>query len=291
MTQIECVVRSGNQVGEVPVWCDRTNRLWWMDVRRPRLQSYDPETGEHEVYLTGGRALGSYAIREQGGMILAQDDGIYAFNPGEGEREKLFHPEEDLPDNRLNDGRCDRRGRFWLGSMNDKVRQDDGNFWRVNPDLDGQEVLRRHQYPERRLLQSRRPDDVLRRHAEADDVGLRLRHRRRRHLEPSRLCRPDRQPRPARRLDRRCRGLRLELRVRRQARRAVRAGRQRRPRHRNAGDQCHLRGFRRSEPRHPLCHDRLAGALEEQKAAEPDAGGLFRIDIDIKGLPEPRFAG
>ena len=44
MTQIECVVRSGNQVGEVPVWCDRTNRLWWMDVRRPRLQAYDPET-------------------------------------------------------------------------------------------------------------------------------------------------------------------------------------------------------------------------------------------------------
>ena len=65
MTQIECIVRSGDQVGEVPVWCDRTSRLWWMDVRRPRLQSYDPETGKHEVYLTGGRALGSYAIRNR----------------------------------------------------------------------------------------------------------------------------------------------------------------------------------------------------------------------------------
>ena len=32
MVHIECVVKSENRVGEVPIWCDRTNKLWWISV-------------------------------------------------------------------------------------------------------------------------------------------------------------------------------------------------------------------------------------------------------------------
>jgi len=132
MTQIELVADSKNRVGEVPVWSPRDRKVWWIDVRQPRIQAYDPETGTFETYLTGGNALGSYAIRERGGFMLAQEDGLYAFDHETGERTLLIDPEADFPDNRLNDGRCDRKGRFWLGSMNDKQRTDDGYFYSVS---------------------------------------------------------------------------------------------------------------------------------------------------------------
>ena len=135
MVQIECVVAAENRVGEVPVWCERTNKLWWIDVRQPRLQSYDLETQESRTFLVEGKAIGSYAIRTKGNFLLAQEDGLYEFDPDSGVRSKLVDPEANLPDNRLNDGRCDRRGRFWLGSMNDKQRNDDGSFYRIDPDL------------------------------------------------------------------------------------------------------------------------------------------------------------
>lgn len=135
MLEIEMIVDSKNRVGEVPVWSPRDRKVWWIDVRQPRIQSFDPDTGNFETFLTGGQALGSYAIREKGGFMLAQEDGLYAFDPANGERELLTDPESDLPDNRLNDGRCDRRGRFWLGSMNDTQRTDDGNFYSVGTDF------------------------------------------------------------------------------------------------------------------------------------------------------------
>ncbi|RDE09674.1 SMP-30/gluconolactonase/LRE family protein [Pelagibacterium lacus] len=135
MTAIEMVADSKNRVGEVPVWSPRDRKVWWIDVRQPRIQSYDPDTGAFETFLTGGNVLGSYAIREQGGFMLAQEDGLYAFDAATGERTLLVDPEADFPDHRLNDGRCDRKGRFWLGSMNDKQRTDDGSFYSVGPDL------------------------------------------------------------------------------------------------------------------------------------------------------------
>ncbi len=81
MLEIEMIVDSKNRVGEVPVWSPRDRKVWWIDVRQPRIQSFDPDTGNFETFLTGGQALGSYAIREKGGFMLAQEDGLYAFDP------------------------------------------------------------------------------------------------------------------------------------------------------------------------------------------------------------------
>lgn len=50
---IECVVASRDQLGETPLWYERTHKLWWIDIESPRIQSYDPETGHHETYAVG----------------------------------------------------------------------------------------------------------------------------------------------------------------------------------------------------------------------------------------------
>jgi sugar lactone lactonase YvrE len=133
---IDCVVQSADILGEVPLWCGRTRRLWWIDVRRPALQSYDPATGKHTAQrLHPDLVTGSIALREAGGFVLATGTGLYLYDPASGKAaERIGHPEEGKPGMRLNDGKCDRRGRFWVGSMHDVQREPLGTLYRLDPD-------------------------------------------------------------------------------------------------------------------------------------------------------------
>jgi len=63
------------------------------------------------------------------------NDGLYAFDPETPVRRPLVDPEPDMPEHRLNDGRCDRRGRFWVGSMSEKVFEPRGSLYRIDADL------------------------------------------------------------------------------------------------------------------------------------------------------------
>src|SRR5690554_3749249 len=102
---IECAVRSADILGEVPLWCDRTRKLWWVDVRRPALQWFDPRTREHAAQrLPQEMLVGAIALCEQGGFLLATNSGLYVFDPADGQPPRLLHnPEPDKPGNRLND--------------------------------------------------------------------------------------------------------------------------------------------------------------------------------------------
>jgi sugar lactone lactonase YvrE len=135
--RIQCVVQGADVLGEVPLWCERTNKLWWVDVRRPALQSYEPSTATHCAFrLPDGMLTGSIALCESGGFLLATNSGFYRYDPLSGQPpHPLYNPEADKPGNRLNDGKCDRRGRFWVGSMLDARREPEGALYRFDADL------------------------------------------------------------------------------------------------------------------------------------------------------------
>lgn len=135
-TEYEVVVQCADILGEVPLWCSRSKKLWWTDVRRPAIQSYDPASGKHTaVRLAADMLAGSIALREAGGLLMATNRGLFTYDPEKTEAPKfLVHPETHLPQNRLNDGKVDRKGRFWVGSMKDGVREPEGNFYRFDPD-------------------------------------------------------------------------------------------------------------------------------------------------------------
>jgi sugar lactone lactonase YvrE len=78
--------------------------------------------------------VGSFAFRQRGGLIVAIKSGIYDFNLESGALTALAQPESDKPDNRFNDGRCDRNGRFWAGTMCDVAREPLGSLYRLDPD-------------------------------------------------------------------------------------------------------------------------------------------------------------
>lgn len=131
--KVECVVESRDRLGETPLWCDRTNRLWWIDIEQPRLQSYDPATGDHQATELPGTFAGTQALAKSGDRLLAEDLTLYLRDDATGRRSTLANVEPGL-DNRLNDGRADARGRFWVGTMDNQLHRPNGSLYRVDPD-------------------------------------------------------------------------------------------------------------------------------------------------------------
>jgi sugar lactone lactonase YvrE len=133
ISRIECVVHGGDRLGETPLWCDRTDTLSWIDIEDPRLHTFDPATGAHATVALPGTFAGTQALTKAGDRLLAEDLTLYARDPDTGYRCDLITFEQGL-DNRLNDGRVDARGRFWVGTMDNGLTRPIGALYRVDPD-------------------------------------------------------------------------------------------------------------------------------------------------------------
>ena len=102
-------------------------------IRRRYLFAFDPATGANRVWPMP-EEVGSFALREGGGLIAALRSGFALIDLDSGHIERLIDPEADRPENRFNDGRCDRRGRFWAGTMNEPRDARSGALYRLDPD-------------------------------------------------------------------------------------------------------------------------------------------------------------
>lgn len=122
-------------LGEGPVWSVEEQALYWIDIKKPALQRWQPDTGEHKTWSLPAE-IGCFSLRTQGGAILALQNGFHFFDFETGAVTAIADPEADNPRTRFNDGKCDRRGRLWAGTMdNEEVDFTMGSLYRVNPDL------------------------------------------------------------------------------------------------------------------------------------------------------------
>ncbi len=120
-------------LGEGPVWDEKRQRLYWVDILERRIYRYDPAGNAFERFELP-QYVGALALRERGGLVLALQDGFHFYDPDEGRLERVHDPEPDLPDNRFNDGKCDPAGRFWAGTMSLSGREQAGSLYRLDPD-------------------------------------------------------------------------------------------------------------------------------------------------------------
>jgi sugar lactone lactonase YvrE len=131
---VEVLVRGEDLLGESPLWDERSGQLFWVDSRGPAVKRVTPGAREATV-LALPEVIGSIAFRERGGLLAATRSGIHFLDPATGRLEAVARPESGKPDNRFNDGRCDRHGRFWAGTMSDVRRDPVGSLYRLDPDL------------------------------------------------------------------------------------------------------------------------------------------------------------
>jgi L-arabinonolactonase len=130
----ECVQRIAATCGESPMWSVREQALYWTDNLGAVIHRLEPESGSAQNFLLGQNVMG-IGLRERGGLVLALAKQLAFYEPG-GELELLMGVEYDQSHNRFNDGKVDRRGRYWAGTMND-VDWDapSGSLYRLDPSL------------------------------------------------------------------------------------------------------------------------------------------------------------
>lgn len=129
----ELLLAAGNETGESPVWDERARCLWWTDIPAKRLHRIDPATGLTESFSMPGR-VGCFALRRSRGLVLAMEHGFSFFDPQSGAVETIAEPEVGLTNHRFNDGRCDREGRFLVGSMNLARDVASARLWQLSRD-------------------------------------------------------------------------------------------------------------------------------------------------------------
>ena len=136
----EAVTPPVDTLGESPVWCSREQALFWVDIRAPAVCRLDAASGAVQRFvlpdLCGGVALG-----QDGSLVLAMRTGLVVFDRATHASRALLQPEPEALGNRLNESRCDRRGRLWVGSMRDYGAATTGALYRVTPDLRCDRVL------------------------------------------------------------------------------------------------------------------------------------------------------
>jgi L-arabinonolactonase len=131
--EIACIAQTEDVVGEVPVWSVEEQALYWIDVFKPAVHRWRAADGVVDIW-TPPEKPGALALTDDGRLLLACRSGLALFAPGTGEFETIARPDADRPDNMLNEGKCDRRGRFWFGSMDRKLARASGRLHRLDPD-------------------------------------------------------------------------------------------------------------------------------------------------------------
>ena len=129
-----CVADCKAVLGEGPVWVASEGALYWLDIKGRRLFRRAFADGAVTSWETPFR-IGSIAPRAKGGFVAGTDRGFAWVEPDQGRFEPFAHPEREHPTNRFNDGKLDRAGRFWAGTMDDEEQRASGALYRLDPDL------------------------------------------------------------------------------------------------------------------------------------------------------------
>lgn len=130
----QLLVDARARLGECPLWCERTGSLYWTDIESASLHCWQAEDGRLRQWTMPER-LGSFALCDSGSqLLLGLASGIAMFDMARQTLSQIVPVEADQPGTRINDGRCDRQGRFVFGMFNAQAAAI-GHFYRVHPDL------------------------------------------------------------------------------------------------------------------------------------------------------------
>lgn len=119
-------------LGEGPVWVPADNALWWVDIKGPAIFRW--REGALDRFVPPLRIC-SLAPARDGGFVGGTAQGFMRIEPEVGRYEPIVAPEPERPFNRFNDGKVDRAGRFWAGTMDDREEEALGALYRLDPDL------------------------------------------------------------------------------------------------------------------------------------------------------------
>ncbi|MDR5774408.1 SMP-30/gluconolactonase/LRE family protein [Caballeronia sp. LP006] len=120
MASVERLEAAGHAaVGECPVWRAEEGALYWVDIPARKFVRLVVASGERSEW-TLPEQIACFAFDPTGTVVAGMESGLFAFgmqSTKDIRPSKLAAPSFPAPGMRFNDGRCDRQGRFWAGTM------------------------------------------------------------------------------------------------------------------------------------------------------------------------------
>jgi sugar lactone lactonase YvrE len=132
--EFTCLVDLKCRIGESPVYDERTNALYFVDILSRTLYRLDVTSKELGSW-TFESEVGSIGLAASGRIVVALRHNVILFDTASQAKQELCRIEEDQAEKtRLNDGRVGPDGAFWVGSMDDRpTKQPIGALYRVEP--------------------------------------------------------------------------------------------------------------------------------------------------------------
>jgi xylono-1,5-lactonase len=133
--KIECIHEARSALAEGALWNPREQVFYWIDQMRPEIHRFDPLTRkDSRIEIDLPRQLGGLALRRDGGLVLTASDGVSLIDPGLSHRTMLVNPIAEWPRATFNDAKCDRQGRLWAGTTDMLETEEYGKLYRIDAD-------------------------------------------------------------------------------------------------------------------------------------------------------------
>lgn len=134
---IEIVGDIRAKLGECPVWSERNQALFWIDIDDHRVYRFEPGSNRHEHRELAVRPGSLFLTADPDTVLIAGEHDLQALRWSTGAVRHLAVIETASVSTRMNDGRCDRVGRIWVGTMEEEwaTEEPHGRLFRIDPDM------------------------------------------------------------------------------------------------------------------------------------------------------------
>lgn len=123
-------------LGEAPQWHEQERRLYWVDSFAPAIRRLEPASGSVDTFALPFD-IGSFVFADDGSLIAGTRAGFQRVRLEAGVAVSSMVADPLARDRRLmlNDGKCDRRGRYWCASVHSDFIGRQAELFRLDPDL------------------------------------------------------------------------------------------------------------------------------------------------------------
>jgi sugar lactone lactonase YvrE len=118
-------------LGESPLWNPLDNSIYFIDIKKPAINRFCIDSGAFQSFITPSE-IGCIVLKEDGDLLAAMQDGL-AYVSLDSQNYTFFASiDNDQPNNRPNDGKCDEYGRLWIASMDNNEVSPSGKLWKIS---------------------------------------------------------------------------------------------------------------------------------------------------------------
>ena len=135
---IKIAANTNDILGEGVIWNHKENALYWVDAFAPAIRRLDYHTNKIESWNTK-EIIGSLVFDNNGKIIAGTESGFVSISLNPWQKDILINPQKKTGII-FNDGKCDRKGRYFVGTMHKDFIDDEGILWQLDKDLNCRKI-------------------------------------------------------------------------------------------------------------------------------------------------------